>query len=99
MMTSAQSTASQTGQQHTISIEAQDRPATVERLLRVIRHRGYRLCRMAVESSQEDERIALSVTVTSDKPVVLLQNQLSKLVDVSSVEITSAETNPLRISA
>ncbi|MCM2678205.1 acetolactate synthase 2 small subunit [Echinimonas agarilytica] len=87
--------------EHTLSIEAHDRPATIERLLRVIRHRGYRLCKMSVESSQEDERIAVSVTVNCEKSVNFLQQQLAKLVDVSSVEVASIneETNQLRISA
>ena len=87
--------------QHTMTIEGYDRAATLERLLRVIRHRGFRLCKMVAESSHKNGQVALSVVVESEKSIQLLHNQLSKLVDVFSVEISTAEltTNQLRISA
>lgn len=87
--------------QHTLTIEAQDRPATLERLLRVIRHRGFHLCKMSADSCPESEQVAIEVTVQSERSVQLLITQLNKLVDITSATLASAETekNQLRISA
>lgn len=86
---------------HNLTIEAYDRPAAIERVLRVIRHRGFHMCRMAAESSLESGKMTLDITVQSERSVLLLTTQLNKLVDVTTAKITSANTekNQLRISA
>ncbi|RCU45534.1 acetolactate synthase 2 small subunit [Corallincola holothuriorum] len=83
---------------HTMHIEAKDRPATLERLLRVTRHRGFAVREMQMNASAERDSVTISVTVASDRPISLLQGQLSKLVDVASVNI-EAQSQPLSITA
>ncbi len=86
---------------HTLTIEAKDRPATMERLLRVIRHRGFHLCKLSADLCPESESVAIEATVQSEKSIQLLLTQLNKLVDVTAASLASTESekNQLRISA
>jgi acetolactate synthase II small subunit len=79
-------------------IEAKDRPAMLERLLRVTRHRGFAIREMQMNTSAERDSVTISVTVASDRPISLLLGQLSKLVDVASVNLKS-ESHPISITA
>jgi acetolactate synthase II small subunit len=82
--------------QHNISIQARFRPEVLERVLRVVRHRGFQICAMNMNSQANNESISIELTVASQRSVDLLSVQLSKLMDVSSVEVqqyTSQLTN------
>ncbi|MFZ7344165.1 acetolactate synthase 2 small subunit [Avibacterium volantium] len=67
-------------QQYKLSIRANRRPETLERLLRVMRHRGFEVIKLQTESQQQE--IAFHVVVQSERAVELLVNQLVKLPDV-----------------
>ncbi|MEE3608501.1 MULTISPECIES: acetolactate synthase 2 small subunit [Avibacterium] len=67
-------------QQYELSIRANRRPETLERLLRVMRHRGFEVIKLQTESQQQE--IAFHVVVQSERAVELLVNQLVKLPDV-----------------
>ncbi|MDG6229946.1 acetolactate synthase 2 small subunit [Glaesserella parasuis] len=67
-------------QQYQFAIKANKRPETLERLLRVIRHRGFEVLSLNVENNGSE--ITLNVTVQSERAVELLFNQLVKLPDV-----------------
>lgn len=71
-------------QNYQLKIQANKRPETLERVLRVIRHRGFDVVTLNVESN--DHTIEFDVTVKSERAIDLLKNQLVKLVDVTSVE-------------
>ncbi|WP_025123246.1 MULTISPECIES: acetolactate synthase 2 small subunit [unclassified Serratia (in: enterobacteria)] len=73
--------------QHQLSIQARFRPEMLERVLRVVRHRGFQVCAMNMASGSNCDDINIELTVASQRPVDLLSSQLSKLMDVSSVEI------------
>ncbi len=82
--------------QHNVSIQARFRPEVLERVLRVVRHRGFQICAMNMNSLANNESISIELTVASQRSVDLLSVQLSKLMDVSSVEVqqhTSQLTN------
>lgn len=81
-------------QQHTLHIHAQPRPEVMERVLRVVRHRGFAL--NALHMEQDCQQLRITVTVESVRPIQLLWSQLVKLVDVSRVD--ALEQQP-RISA
>lgn len=85
--------------QHTLTLQAQDQPATLERVLRVIRHRGFDLCKLSADLCPESKQVAVEVTVQSERSIQLLLIQLNKLVDVVSAELASAQNDQLRISA
>ena len=67
-------------QQYQFVIKANKRPETLERLLRVIRHRGFEVLLLNAENNGTE--ITLNVAVQSERTVELLLNQLVKLPDV-----------------
>lgn len=67
--------------QHTVHIEMNATPETLERVLRLTRHRGFTICNMEMKSQGTDS--SMDVTVESDRPIYLLTKQLDKLFDVT----------------
>ncbi len=67
-------------QQYQFVIKANKRPETLERLLRVIRHRGFEVLSLNAENNGTE--MTLNVAVQSERAVELLLNQLVKLPDV-----------------
>lgn len=82
--------------QHQIAIQARLRPETLERVLRVVRHRGFEVCAMNMESSACAGSINIEMTVASPRPVELLFTQLRKLVDVARVEFQQHDSQQIR---
>ena len=73
--------------QHQVALQARFNPETLERVLRVVRHRGFQICSMNMETASDAQNINIELTVASQRPVELLFSQLRKLVDVACVEI------------
>lgn len=67
-------------QQYQILIKANKRPETLERLLRVVRHRGFEV--LLLNAENQASILTLNLTVQSERAVELLKNQLVKLPDV-----------------
>lgn len=65
---------------------AQFRPEVLERVLRVVRHRGFRLCALNMAPQLDCQDLQITVTVESERPIQLLHSQLAKLIDVIQVE-------------
>lgn len=82
--------------QHQLSIEARFRPEILERILRVVRHRGFQVCAMNMASATNAENINIEMTVASQRSVDLLSSQLSKLMDVACVQIQQQTTQQIR---
>lgn len=82
--------------QHSLSIKARFRPEVVERILRVVRHRGFELCALSMMPRREAESINIHLTVASKRSVDLLSTQLSKLMDVARVEIQQLTSQQVR---
>ena len=66
-----------------LTIQANKRSETLERLLRVIRHRGFEV--IELQTQTENNTIKLNVKVQSERAIELLLNQLVKLPDVVSL--------------
>ncbi|WP_165463414.1 acetolactate synthase 2 small subunit [Atlantibacter sp.] len=81
--------------QHQLAVQARFRPETLERVLRVVRHRGFEICSMNMATTGNAENINIELTVASLRPVELLFSQLSKLVDVAYVEIQQERQHSL----
>ena len=73
--------------EHQIELTAQHRPEVLERILRVIRHRGFTVTQMDMQLI--DDKVRLKFTVKSDRTLDLLVSQLEKLPDV--LEINSEQ--------
>lgn len=82
--------------QHQLSLQARFSPETLERVLRVVRHRGFQLCSMNMIAAGNTDDINIELTVASLRPVELLFSQLSKLVDVGHVEIQQLTSQQIR---
>ena len=86
--------------QHQVAVEARFNPETLERVLRVVRHRGFALCQLNMETVPDSSSLRIAVTVESERPIQLLQSQLNKLIDVFHVEtLDQSEQSALKISA
>ncbi|HEX4500995.1 MAG TPA: acetolactate synthase 2 small subunit [Scandinavium sp.] len=84
---------------HQVAVQARFNPETLERVLRVVRHRGFQICAMNMETATDSQNINIELTVASLRPVELLFSQLSKLVDVARVEIQQRTTTSQQIRA
>ena len=69
--------------QYTFDLIAQHRPEVLERVLRVIRLRGFTVTNM--DMILVDSQVQLKITVKSDRTFDLLVNQLAKLPDVIEI--------------
>ena len=76
-----------TSLQHQLAIQARFRPEVLERVLRVIRHRGFQVCAMNMAQMLDSDSVNIELTVSSQRPINLLSSQLSKLMDVACVEV------------
>jgi len=82
--------------QHQLAVQARFRPETLERVLRVVRHRGFQVCAMNMAATANPENINIELTVASPRPIELLFSQLSKLVDVACVEVQQITSQQIR---
>ena len=69
--------------EHQIELTAQHRPEVLERILRVIRHRGFTVTQMDMQLI--NDKVRLKFTVKSDRTLDLLVSQLEKLPDVVEI--------------
>ena len=70
--------------EHQIELTAQHRPEMLERILRVIRHRGFTVTQMDMQLI--NDKVRLKFTVKSDRTLDLLVSQLEKLPDVIEIK-------------
>ncbi|MFO6425184.1 acetolactate synthase 2 small subunit [Motilimonas sp. KMU-193] len=72
---------------HHLSVTAEHSPELLERVLRVMRHRGFSVQNMQMELDPELQQVQLQVAVASERAIVLLTNQLAKLIGVTDVAL------------
>ena len=70
--------------EHQIELTAQHRPEVLERILRVIRHRGFTVTQMDMQLIEG--KVRLKFTVKSDRTLDLLVTQLEKIYDVVEIK-------------
>ena len=70
--------------QYTFDLITQHRPEVLERVLRVIRLRGFTVTNM--DMALVDTLVHLKITVKSDRTFDLLVNHLGKLPDVMEIK-------------
>lgn len=68
-------------QTNTLKLTLNSSPEVLERVLRVARHRGFKVELMSWQS----ELSTLEITVSSERHISLLSKQLEKLIDVTQV--------------
>lgn len=70
--------------EHQIDLTAQHRPEVLERILRVVRHRGFTVTQMDMQLIEG--KVRLKFTVKSDRTLDLLVSQLEKLPDIFNID-------------
>lgn len=78
---------------HALVIETTPRPEVMERVLRVIRHRGFDISAMNMEQMNDCQNLKIAVTVSGERAVELLNKQLAKLIDVVDIQSRVMEQN------
>lgn len=83
---------------HSLKLEVNNRPAILERVLQVIRYRGYELVSLQVIPDGMD-MLTVLITIDGIQPVSKLTNQLNKLYDLHNIinlTLAQTETAPQR---
>ncbi|MEZ9397705.1 acetolactate synthase 2 small subunit [Vibrio splendidus] len=78
-----------------LDIKADDKPVLLERVLRVIRHRGFIVKQVAGTQNHESKVASVEIIVDSDRPISFLVSQIEKLWDVRTVDVISISRNEL----
>ncbi|EEX95177.1 acetolactate synthase 2 regulatory subunit [Vibrio orientalis CIP 102891 = ATCC 33934] len=82
-------------ERYLIDIKADDKPVLLERVLRVVRHRGFIVKQVAGTQNHESKVASVEIIVDSDRPISFLTNQIEKLWDVRTVEVTQIARDEL----
>ncbi|ELH0900217.1 acetolactate synthase 2 small subunit [Vibrio cholerae] len=82
-------------QRYLLDIKADDKPVLLERVLRVTRHRGFVIKQVAATQNHESKIASVEIIVDSDRPISTLTNQIEKLWDVRTVEVTAIRNDEL----
>ena len=79
--------------QHSMTLTTRNQADVLERILRVTRHRGFLVQSMQIEqfNDQEQSGYRIELSVTSERPIEHLTNQLVKLFDVEQVQLTQLQ--------
>lgn len=70
---------------YSLTIQCHKKPEVMERLLRVIRHRGFDLESLSMSSSECGKMVSAALDVSGERPVEMLTRQIEKLYDVLQV--------------
>jgi len=81
-----------------LTIEGDNSPELLERLLRVVRHRGFRVEKLNVENANNNQQLHLRLTVYSERNISLLIKQLEKLFGITKVQ-ADCQTAQIKASA
>ena len=80
---------------HQLTISAHNQPALLERIFRVIRHRGFTVDRFTMEQIDETQSIDIEAVVSSERAIEHLFHQLDKLWDVTHVEVKQPQAQQI----
>ncbi|GAK87159.1 acetolactate synthase small subunit [Vibrio ponticus] len=82
-------------ERYLLDIKADDKPVLLERVLRVIRHRGFIIKQVAATQNHESHVASVEIIVDSDRPISFITNQIEKLWDVRTVDVTQIARDEL----
>ncbi|WP_076415556.1 acetolactate synthase 2 small subunit [Shewanella sp. UCD-KL12] len=68
-----------------LALTLAQRPEVLERVLRVVRHRGFTVTKMEMQVA--DDTAQLQMSVESERAIELLTNQIDKLYDVIDCQV------------
>lgn len=74
-----------------LTIESKNSPELLERLLRVVRHRGFNVQALQAETTHNEQNLTLTLTVNSERDIRLLTKQLEKIYGVTKVTLIAQQ--------
>ena len=80
-------------------IMADDKQVVLERILQVTRQRGFLINAMNAEVNTGNNVATITMTVSSDRPISLLVDQINKLIDIKGVKVDNSEVQIQQYSA
>lgn len=80
-------------------IMADDRQVVLERILQVTRYRGFLINGMNAEVNTGNNVATITMTVSSDRPISLLIDQINKLIDIKGVKVDNSAVKNKQHSA
>jgi acetolactate synthase II small subunit len=83
---------------YSVAINVQQQPEVLERVLRVVRHRGFKVTSLQMQLN-ENNTTSIDMSVQSDRAIALLTNQIIKLIDVLDCQVLASQTNKTTESA
>ncbi len=72
-------------------IMADDKQVVLERILQVTRYRGFLINGMNAEVNTGNNVATITMTVSSERPISLLVDQINKLIDIKGVKVDNSE--------
>lgn len=82
-------------ERYLLDIKADDKTVLLERVLRVVRHRGFIIKQVAATQNHVSKEASVEIIVDSDRSISLLTNQIEKLWDIRSVEVINIRNDEL----
>ena len=80
-------------------IMADDKQVVLERILQVTRYRGFLINAMNAEVNTGNNVATITMTVSSERPISLLVDQINKLIDIKRVKVDNSEVQIQQYSA
>jgi acetolactate synthase II small subunit len=80
-------------------IMADDRQVVLERILQVTRYRGFLINGMNAEVNTGNNVATITMTVSSERPISLLVDQINKLIDIKGVTVDNSAVQTKQESA
>ncbi|PKH85936.1 MULTISPECIES: acetolactate synthase 2 small subunit [Colwellia] len=80
-------------------IMADDKQVVLERILQVTRYRGFLINGMNAEVNTGNNVATITMSVSSERPISLLIDQINKLIDIKGVKVDNSEVQIQQHSA
>jgi acetolactate synthase II small subunit len=71
-------------------IMADDKQVVLERILQVTRYRGFLINGMNAEVNTGNNVATITMSVSSERPISLLVDQINKLIDIKGVKVDNS---------
>jgi len=80
-------------------IMADDKQVVLERILQVTRYRGFLINGMNAEVNTGNNVATITMSVSSERPISLLIDQINKLIDIKGVKVDNSDVKKEQHSA
>jgi acetolactate synthase II small subunit len=71
-------------------IMADDKQVVLERILQVTRYRGFLINGMNAEVNTGNNIATITMSVSSERPISLLVDQINKLIDIKGIKVDNS---------